>query len=122
MNYEIMEMADQKYIALMSSINQLSTERDALDVVALCWEHEVHLLMIHYEALSAEFFQLRTKAAGDILQKFINYNIKTAAVIPKDISQKGRFREMALEANQGNHFRIFDNQSEAEKWLYNLNG
>ena len=117
MNYEIKEMADQKYMTLLSSANQLGTESDALDVVALCWEHEVHLLMIHYEALAAEFFQLSTKAAGDILQKFINYNIKTAAVIPKDISQKGRFREMALETNQGNHFRIFDTLAEAEKWL-----
>jgi hypothetical protein len=77
MNYEIKEIVDQKYITLLSTDHQLASDRDALDAVALCWEHEVHLLMIHYEALAAEFFQLSTKAAGDILQKFINYNIKS---------------------------------------------
>ncbi|NLX61618.1 MAG: hypothetical protein GXZ06_03730 [Tissierellia bacterium] len=32
---------------------------------------------------------------------------------------KGRFKEMALETNKGNHFRIYNNKEEAEKWLLN---
>lgn len=117
MNYEIKELDGKKYIELISTTTPLNTENDALDLIALCWEHEISQLMIPYEALSQEFFQLKTKVAGNIIQKFINYNIKVAAIIPQDITQKGRFREMALEMNKGNHFIMCENKEDAHKWL-----
>lgn len=117
MNYKIREINDKKYIELISATTPLSTENDALDLLSLCWEHEVYALMIHYEALSEDFFNLKTKVAGNMLQKFINYNLKSVAVIPNDIIQKGRFREMALEVNKGNHFRMYGSKEDAEKWL-----
>ncbi|MDF2588164.1 MAG: putative transcriptional regulator [Anaerocolumna sp.] len=117
MNYEIKEVDGKKYIELISTTTPLNTENDALDLIALCWEHEISQLIIPYEALSQEFFQLKTKVAGNIIQKFINYNIKVAAIIPQDITQKGRFREMALEMNKGNHFIMCENKVDAHKWL-----
>lgn len=117
MNYEIKEVNGKKYIELISTTTPLNTENDALDLIALCWEHEISQLIIPYEALSQEFFQLKTKVAGNIIQKFINYNIKVAAIIPQDITQKGRFREMALEMNKGNHFIMCENKEDAHKWL-----
>jgi PadR family transcriptional regulator, regulatory protein AphA len=117
MNYQIREIENKKYIELISTTDPLSTENDALDLVALCAEHETILLMIHYAALSQDFFKLKTRVAGNMLQKFINYCIKTSAVIPQEVMEKGRFREMALETNKGNHFRMYENKEEAEKWL-----
>ncbi len=117
MNYKIIDLNDKKYIELFSATTPLSTENDALDLLSLCWEHEACALMIHYEALSEDFFKLKTKVAGNIIQKFINYNLKSVAVIPDEIIQKGRFREMALEVNKGNHFRMYGNKEEAEEWL-----
>lgn len=117
MNYEIREIENKKYIELISTTNPLSTENDALDLVALCTEHDTILLMIHYAALSQDFFKLKTRVAGNILQKLINYGIKTAAVVPQEIMEKGRFREMALETNKGNQFRMYEYKEEAEKWL-----
>ena len=35
MNYEIKEIADQKYVTLLSTASQLGTESDALDVVEI---------------------------------------------------------------------------------------
>lgn len=117
MNYQIIEIESKKYIELISTTAPLSTENDALDLVALCWEHEIHSLMIHYAALSVDFFKLKTKLAGNIIQKFINYGIKAAVIIPQDIIQKGRFKEMAIETNKGNHFRLYESIKEAEEWL-----
>ncbi|MDF2543146.1 MAG: putative transcriptional regulator [Herbinix sp.] len=117
MNYHIKEINNVKYIELLSATNLLSTENDALDLIALCWEHEASLLMIHHSALSEDFFHLKTKVAGNLLQKLINYNIKTVAIIPSDISQTERFQEMVLEMNKGNHFRMYGTKEEAEKWL-----
>lgn len=117
MNYQIREIKNKKYIELISTSCPLSTENDAVDLVALCGENDTNLLMIHYAALSQDFFKLKTRVAGNILQKFINYNIKAAAVIPNEIIQKGRFREMAIETNKGNHFRMYESKEEAERWL-----
>lgn len=119
MNYQIIETQNYKYIELISTTAPLSTENDALDLIALCWEHEINALMIHYEALSEDFFKLKTKVAGNIIQKFINYGIKATTIIPQEIIQKGRFKELVMETNKGNHFRFYDNKDEAEKWLQN---
>ncbi|MDD4566209.1 MAG: DUF4180 domain-containing protein [Eubacteriales bacterium] len=117
MNYEIREIDNKKYIELISTTKLLSTENHALDLIALCWEQETNALMIHYETLSEDFFKLKTKVSGNIVQKFINYGIKVASIVPKETIQKGRFKEMAIETNKGNHFRLYDSKEEAEKWL-----
>lgn len=117
MNYQIREIENKKYIELISAAEPLGTENDALDLIALCWEHGINALMIHYTALSEDFFKLKTKSAGNIIQKFINYGIKAAAIIPQETIQKGRFKKMAMETNKGNHFRLYESIEEAEKWL-----
>lgn len=60
---------------------------------------------------------IKTKVAGSILQKFMNYRIKAVAVLPNEIIQKSRFRELALEMNKGNYFRMYESKDSAEKWL-----
>lgn len=117
MNYQIREIENKKYIELISTAEPLGTENDALDLIALCWEHGINALMIHYTALSEDFFKLKTKSAGNIIQKFINYGIKAAAIIPQETIQKGRFKKMAMETNKGNHFRLYESIEEAEQWL-----
>ncbi len=117
MDYQIREIGSKKYIEVVYTTEPLSTDNDALDLIALCWEHESSSLMIHYETLSEDFFKLKTKVAGNIIQKFVNYGIKAAAIVPKETIQKGRFKEMALETNKGNHFRLYESKEEAEKWL-----
>lgn len=111
------EIENKKYIEFISTSEPLSTENDALDFIALCWEHEANALMIHYETLSEDFFNLKTKVAGNIIQKFINYGIKAATIVPQETIQEGRFKEMAMETNKGNHFRLYESKEEAEKWL-----
>ncbi len=117
MNYQIRELESEKYIELMSSTEPLSTENDTLDLISLCWEHETNALMIHYAALSEDFFKLKTKLAGNMIQKFTNYGIKAAAIISQETIQTGRFKEMAMETNKGNHFRLYESKEEAEEWL-----
>lgn len=116
MNYLIMEL-NKKYIELLSADSPLNTENDALDLIALCWEHGVNSVMIHYEALSEDFFNLKTKVAGNFIQKLINYSIRAVSIIPQDVVQNDRFKEMVLETNKGNHFRMYSNKEEAESWL-----
>ena len=119
MNYQINEIDNKKYIELISVKEPFNNENDALDLIALCWEHETYYIMLHSSVLSQDFFNLKTKFAGNFIQKFINYNIKVVAVFPQELVQKGRFKEMALETNKGNHFRMYETKEEAETWLLN---
>lgn len=117
MNYKIVENGTKKYIELISGQTPLSTEQDAVDLVALCGEHAIDFLMLHGEALSEDFFNLRTGVAGRMMQKFITYSVKTAVVIPDPSVNKGRFKEMVTESNRSNQFGVFESREDAESWL-----
>lgn len=117
MNYRVVDKNNKKYIECISSIIPLHNEQAALDLIALCGENDTNLLMINAEALARDFFDLKTGLAGQILQKFANYYIKAAVVVSNEMKIKGKFKEMMIESNRGNNFRIFNNQNEAENWL-----
>lgn len=117
MNYQIRETSGQNYLEVVSANPPLYTENDALDLISLCWEHNINSLMIHSRALADEFFDLSTKSAGYMIQKFVNYNVKAAVILPPDLIHSARFREMVLEANKGNQFRLYENEEDAQLWL-----
>ena len=117
MNFKVVEHGDGKYVEVISRETPLRTEQDAVDLVALCMENDSSLLLLHSQALEEDFFKLRTGIAGQMIQKWINYHVKTAAVAPKELIQRGKFKEMALEANKSNHFGVFESKEDAEKWL-----
>lgn len=120
MNYNVINTGDKRYIECVSSEVKLNTEQDALDLIVASIENDTSLLMLHEEVLSEDFFNLSTRVAGAILQKLVNYNVTTAAVISDEAVSGGRFREMALESNKGSHFRIFSTREEAESWLVSI--
>jgi hypothetical protein len=105
------------YVMSDSAQEPLRTEEDVMDVIAAAWEHGVNKVMLQEQALSDEFFQLRTGLAGLALQKFVNYQIRTAAVISNEAAIQGRAREMVTELNKGRDFRVFASMADAEAWL-----
>lgn len=117
LDYKYMIKNGVGYIECCKAARVLESEQDALDLVGVCGENGTSLLMVHSEALSEDFFRLRTGIAGRMLQKFTNYSLKTAAVIPSELTSRGKFKDMMLEANRGKQFRIFDSRDEAEEWL-----
>ncbi|GMX61795.1 DUF4180 domain-containing protein [Paenibacillus elgii] len=120
MNVQIIERGTKKYVEYTSAETPLSTRQDALDLIARCFEHDTNLLVLHAEALSDDFFNLKTGLAGEMLQKFINYRVKAALIITNEQVVKGRFKELLAEANKGNDFRVFGSAGEAEAWLLNF--
>jgi PadR family transcriptional regulator AphA len=116
MNYQTISNHDRVYVKCISADTPLSREQDALDLITLCAENDTNLLMLHGGALSEDFFNLRTRIAGGIMQKLTSYNVTTALILDEMIHE-GRFKELAAESNKGQHFRIFDSSAEGENWL-----
>jgi hypothetical protein len=92
-------------------------ERDMLDLIAACSEHDVYHVLLHEGNLSPEFFDLKTTLAGAVFQKFANYQLRGAAVISLGAIKNERFKELVFECNRGNLFRFFEDKAAAEAWL-----
>lgn len=117
MNHELVQKNGAAYVEITSAVPPIATEQDAISLITLNIENDTPLLLLHAEALSDDFFQLRTRVAGNILQKLVNYQVKTALLLHETFSGSERFKEMIQEANKGNHFRVFTDKNEAEAWL-----
>ena len=60
-------------------------------------------MIVHKDSLGDKFFDLKTKFAGEILQKFSNYNVTLA--IAGDFSQytSKSLKDFIRECNRGRH-------------------
>lgn len=81
----------------------LANERDASAFISAAWQHEATLVAVPTQRLSGEFFRLRTRVAGEILQKFQNYRVGFAVVgdISEWTSQSQALRDLVYESNRG---------------------
>jgi PadR family transcriptional regulator, regulatory protein AphA len=117
MNYRRVENNQIIYVECLPDDCLLKSESQALDLIAACDEYETHRLLIHKQSLPDEFFNLRTRLAGNVLQKFANYKLRVALVIGVEQAKEGRFGDMVIEANRGNQFRFFNEPDQAAAWL-----
>ena len=90
---------------------------DALRLVEASYERQARAFLLDGGLLPAEFFDLRTRFAGEFVQKVVNYGLRVAAVFPPDADHGERFREFVGELRGGHAFRTFDTRAEAEAWL-----
>jgi PadR family transcriptional regulator, regulatory protein AphA len=116
MRIHLFEKSGHKYIEAAPTELLLQGEKDAITLIGLCGEQSSERLLLYAGNLSESFFDLKSGLAGAILQKFTNYHMKVALVIPSDFVQ-GRFKDFVLEANRGNQFRAFQEKDDAEIWL-----
>jgi len=108
---------NQSYIDLSESDFSIQSEAQLNDLLSQCYYHKSNLILLDEHNLSAEFFNLRSGLAGAAMQKFANYQTKVAILLPPDAEHNERFKELMYEMNRSNHFRFYDNQIEAERWL-----
>ena len=74
-------------------------------------------LILTESDLAPEFFDLRSGLAGELFQKFINYNVRVALIVPNPKAYGERFAELAYEHSTHNMIRFVDSEDEATVWL-----
>ncbi len=82
-----------------------------------CIENGAASLLLDRPALPAEFFDLSTGLAGELLHKLSIYHIHMAVVIPDLTVHSVNFQAFASETNRGEQFRFFSTRREAIAWL-----
>ncbi|NRF89811.1 DUF4180 domain-containing protein [Paenibacillus frigoriresistens] len=88
--------------------------QSALDLMATVrYEADCDRIIINRSALSEDFFDLKTRLAGEILQKFINYHVKVAIVGDFSGFSSKSLKDFIYECNKGKDFFFLSNEEEA---------
>lgn len=77
----------------------INATSDALDILGNAYYGEFEKIILHEKNIIPEFFDLKTKLAGDILQKFSNYRMKLAIVGKFDSDSKS-LADFIFESNK----------------------
>lgn len=64
-----------------------------------------------------DFFDLRNGIAGEVFQKFVNYNLKVAFIVPSDHDYGPRVAELIRDHKMHASVRFFESIEEANSWL-----
>jgi hypothetical protein len=82
---------------------KLATDRDAVDLIAELFGQEADVVVVPVERFDEGFFTLSTRIAGEIVQKFVNYEQRLAVIgdITRHLEASSAFRDYVRETNRG---------------------
>ena len=97
----------------------LRGDDEAIDVVADALGAGADLVAIPVERLPDEFFSLRTRLAGGIVQKFVNYRLRLAVVgdISRHLAVSTALRDFVAESNRGRQLWFVSSLEELDERL-----
>ena len=98
---------------------QPKNDHDAVELITAAWEHHARFIVIPAERLDDDFFRLKTRIAGEILQKFVTYGLRVAIVgdISRYLSESSALRDFVYECNRGAQVWFLANLEELDKRL-----
>ncbi len=83
--------------------SKLQTYNDAVELIGKTFENHATLIVIPVECLNDEFFQLKTRIAGELIQKFVQYRRRLVVVgdISRHLAESSALRAFVNESNRG---------------------
>jgi hypothetical protein len=105
---------DKSIAVITSNETLLSDVQSAVDFM-MTVQHETgcNHIVINKSIISEDFFQLTTKLAGEILQKFINYNVKLAIVGDFSVYRSKSLKNFIWESNMGKDIFFVSDEKQA---------
>jgi hypothetical protein len=91
---------DQVIAELKSKSIVIQNVNDALDLLANANAHESNKIIVSKDNITQNFFDLKTRLAGDILQKFVNYDFHLAIVGDFTQTSSRSLRDFIYESNR----------------------
>lgn len=102
MELKIFEVEQHKIAEIISEEIVINDTQDALDIIGNASYQGARSLIISEMHLLPEFFDLRTRVAGEILLKFSNYRIKLAIIGEFEKYKSKSLKAFIGESNRGN--------------------
>ncbi|KQN96111.1 DUF4180 domain-containing protein [Paenibacillus sp. Leaf72] len=121
MNITIDQQDSSKVAVIESSDVIIRDVQDALDLMAsVNYNHECHKIILQKANITEDFFELKTKLAGEILQKYVNYKVKLAIVGDFDTYDSKSLKDFIYECNNGKQVLFLRDKQEAVNALHNI--
>lgn len=91
----------------------------ALSSMSAAWEHNATWVAFPVSRLADGFFQLSTRIAGDVIQKFVNHGLGIAIVgdISAWLAGSKPLQDFVYEANRGNTVLFVGDLDELDRRL-----
>jgi hypothetical protein len=105
MNFSITDYKGCQIAEVIADEIVIKSVQDALDLMADCGYQGAIGMIIREEQISPDFFDLQTRLAGEILQKFSNYRMKLAIIGDFSKYPGNSLRDFIYESNKSG--RIF---------------
>lgn len=118
----IIDQNGNSKVAIMESPDIIISDiQGALDLMATVqWEYDCNKIIINKSNITDDFFDLSTKLAGEILQKYVNYKVKLAIVGDFDVYNSQSLKEFIYESNKGRHVFFLKDQQNALQVLHEI--
>jgi hypothetical protein len=78
---------------------------EANDLIGAAWSARATLAAVPLARLDPAFLDLRSGLAGEVIQKFVNYNLRLAVVgdVSAQVAASRALRDFVYESNRGRH-------------------
>ena len=114
MNIDTIQVNGEIVAQIETEETLISDVQSALDLMATVrYETGADCLALPKAALDERFFVLSSGLAGDILQKFVNYQMKLAIIGDFSGYTSKPLRDFIYESNQGKHVFFVSSKEEA---------
>jgi alpha/beta hydrolase len=101
MEIKIHTIDDRKIAEIISDNIVLQTVEDAVDLIGNMSYQGFDKLIIHEENIISDFFELKNKIAGNILQKFSQYSMLLAIIGDFEKYESKSLNDFIFESNKG---------------------
>ncbi|MBB6112478.1 protein of unknown function [Mucilaginibacter lappiensis] len=113
MDINLISINDFNIAEIVSNIIEINNAQDALDILANCAYQDARRIVMYQENITDSFFDLKTTLAGDVLQKFSNYNVKLAIVGDFSKYSSQSLRDFIYESNKAGRISFVSTRDEA---------
>lgn len=115
MNIETHHIKDIKAAEIITDEIILRTTEDGLDLLGNLYYQGFDKIIMHEKNIIPDFFDLKTKIAGDILQKFTQYQMALTIVGDFSKFKSNSLNDFIFESNKGKQINFVNSLSEAIK-------
>ena len=106
MEIKIHTIDNRKIAEIISDNFVLQTVEDAVDLIGNMSYQGFDKLIIHEENMIPDFFELKNKIAGNILQKFSQYSMPLAIIGDFEKYESKSLNDFIFESNKGNQINF----------------
>ena len=113
MKIETHHLNNIKIAEIISDSIEINNAEDGIDLMGNLYYQGFESIVLHEQNITPDFFDLKTRIAGEILQKFSTYRVRLAIVGDFSKLTSKSFNDFMYESNKARHVNFVYSTSEA---------